>query len=195
VNSGNNCTDTIPLSAQQQSFLLDELDQAAAPAEVQLRRTYRYRYAVREGIRVQLEGSATQFTVRPRNLSAGGISFLHGGAIDTNAVCSLTLRTIDGAHVLAVGRVVRCRCVHGRIHEVSVQFHRPLRIEAFVDVEDVRRVEQLAAAEEALDSSYPREEVARLADGLRALARRAAPRSAICKALRDMLQALRTDAP
>ena len=98
------------------------------------RRHERYRYRVR-GICVTLldgDEEATLF-VSARNLSAGGVAFLHTHSLDTGTRCQVRLvdRHAQDQHVTGV--ISRCRYVKADIHEVGVQFDETIDPRFFVD--------------------------------------------------------------
>ncbi len=169
--------DALRLSHADQQHILHQLDEAAdQPVVVELRANRRYRYVVREGLVLQVEGTQVQFVVRPRNLSAGGIAVLHGSFLYPGTPCAIMLRELHGEQTLVEGRIVHCRCVHGRAHEVHIRFGEPIEIERFVDLRQARVVtaKDVASAPGAL--TYPSAQVAQLARRLEELARDQAQR-------------------
>lgn len=116
--------------------LLAELDaRVPSDAERKLRRHDRHPYRVREGLLFTFSDQAVRdrwYVVRPRNLSCGGIAFLHGGYVHAGVPCTVTLKTLDGEFVSAPGVVVRSRYVGDRAHEVKVKFDRDVEVENFV---------------------------------------------------------------
>lgn len=162
--------DALRLSEAEQRRILHELDEAANnPAAGELRVNQRYRYQIREGLLMQVAGFRVPFAVRPRNLSAGGISVLHGGFLYAGTPCVITLRTTGGEHACVAGQIVRCRCVHGRAHELNIHFEEPIEVGNFVDLRQARVV---AGATEA---AYSSAQVTRLARRLQELASEQAP--------------------
>lgn len=70
-------------------------------------------------------GTLSRYLVTARNLSSGGIAFLHGGFLHKNTRCRIQLRRLGGtAEDAVVGAVTNCRHVEGRVHEVSIKFER-----------------------------------------------------------------------
>jgi hypothetical protein len=127
--------DALRLPEAEQLHILQELDASASqPATGELRINQRYRYRIREGLAMQVPGFQFQFIVRPRNLSAGGISVLHGGFLYAGTACTILLRTIAGKPASAEGKIVRCRCIRGRAHELNIHFDQPIEIENYVDL-------------------------------------------------------------
>lgn len=67
-------------------------------------------------------GGTSEFLVSTRNLSRGGVSVLHGGFVHPGTECRVVLRTLDGERHALEGKVVQCRFIEGRIHEIGVKF-------------------------------------------------------------------------
>lgn len=67
-------------------------------------------------------GATKNLLVMPRNLSTGGVSFLHGGFLHIDSRCAVTLRTLHGKATPIKGTVTRCSHRKGRIHEIGVKF-------------------------------------------------------------------------
>lgn len=189
--------DTLRISFHDQQKILDELE-AAALAEPQavMRAAVRHRYAVQDGIVIEPEGTAASFVVRPRDLSASGISFLHGSFLYPKSACRVTLRTIDGECVIADGHVVRCRCIHGRVHEVGMRFTEPIDVENFVVAEE----ETPPAAPNGTDArhdpaGYATADIAKLAQQLQDLAVAGAARELLLRKVTQLALLLRNTAP
>jgi len=178
--------DALRLSEDEQVHILHELDEAANHAAVaELRTSQRYRYQVREGLVMEAEGFQIQFIVRPRNLSAGGISVLHGGFLYAGTHCAIMLRSIDGELARVEGQIIHCRCVHGRAHELSVHFSEPIEIGNFVDVHQARVVASAATP------AYSSAQVTRLARRLEELASEQAPLEELSRLLAQLTTLLR----
>lgn len=126
---------TLRLSPAEHAAILAELD-AAAGASVGLdqrsRRRLRYRGRPVTIVVREPGGSVDSFAVKPHKLGPGGLSFLYGTFVHTQAVCDVTLHTADQHDVTVLGRVVRCRLIRGRVHEVGVAFFRPIDVGRFV---------------------------------------------------------------
>ena len=180
---GQNCVDSLRLSDEEQRFILDELDRVIrAPPRRKLRQDLRYRYVVREGLLVEVEGATSRFIVRPRNLSAGGSSFLHGTFLYPGAACVVSLRATDGRSVHVAGRIVRCRCVHGRVHEIGVRFQERIDVGQFVVLGRARLKEP---------GAYEPGEVIQLALELQDLALQTAPRHTLLRKIAELVELLR----
>ena len=72
------------------------------------------------------DGSTTSLLTYPRNLSAGGVSFLSGSALPVGTRCTVQFVTASGRRVQAPGTVRWSTPVIGRIHRVGVAFDREL---------------------------------------------------------------------
>lgn len=129
--------DLLRLSPADRKTLIEVLNNRPNDDEARKhRRSDRYRYFVPEGLAIELrqnEASLGTFLVSPRNLSTGGLAFLHGAFIYSGTKCIVQLKARDGKTHEACGEVVRCRSIHGRIHEVGMRFHVAIEIDKFVD--------------------------------------------------------------
>ena len=104
---------------------LTRMDRTACKPESNRRATERYPYrpsSLVARIRQPGDGSYTCYAVQPRNLSAGGMSFLHGGFVHAGSSCVVQLITVEGSRKEVAASIVGCRYVDGNIHEVSVRF-------------------------------------------------------------------------
>ncbi|HWB20895.1 MAG TPA: response regulator, partial [Phycisphaerales bacterium] len=86
-----------------------------------------------------LGGGVSRILVCARNLSAGGLSFLHGGFLHQNSKCAIRLKTLDGEQVVVPGHIVSCRHVDGIVHEIGVCFNHPIDPDRFVNAAAVRQ--------------------------------------------------------
>jgi len=118
-------------------LLLDSLDETAGrDAGAADRRTARQTW--RKPLKVTVThpgGNTRSVEVVTRNLSCGGLSFLHDGFLHTGTRCDLQLTTTDGAWVDVHATVVRCRYVAGRVHEINLSFDEPVDDSRFVSQE------------------------------------------------------------
>jgi hypothetical protein len=99
------------------------------------RKEGRFSYIVPEGITVEVEsltsGSGRFYRSCPRNISRGGMAFLHGGFIHPGTRCQITLIAIDDEKVTVRATVRACRYIRGKVHHVGVEFETPVNVEDF----------------------------------------------------------------
>jgi hypothetical protein len=83
----------------------------------------------RAGLTVRItnpDGSTTTLLSYPRDVSAGGVSFLCGTAPATGTPCTVQFATADGRRITVRGEVRWSREEDGGIHRIGVEFDRPL---------------------------------------------------------------------
>ncbi len=166
--------DTLRLAHEEAESILEELnDEIVSQAELALRKHDRHTYNVEDGI-VACFNTPHQgwikYIVRPRNLSSGGLSVIHGFFVYPDTLCRVQVRRLDGDHEQVTGTVVDCCCVKGRAHEVKIKFDNQLEIENFVVVEP---------PESTKDSDYQREPLLLEIGHLTKAIRRHAPKAEI----------------
>lgn len=124
---------TIRLPPEQIARILDELDVPTTGWHT-ARRDTRYKYRIHEVVvLMQQPGFAgpMAFIVPTRNISARGLSFLHGGYVHPGTLCVVQLVTTRGGQQNVVGTVRRCRYVQSNVHEVAVHFKTSIDPAAF----------------------------------------------------------------
>lgn len=127
---------TIRASDEQVESLLERLDRER-PGGPQTSRRAAERYAYRlKACRVKFYQPGSEefvtFVTRTRNISAGGMSLLHGSFVHIGGKCRIELPTTTGINSFVKGRVVRCRYLGlGTLHEVSVRFDTPINPAAY----------------------------------------------------------------
>ena len=102
----------------------------------------------------QQRGNCVTYLIKPRDLHANGIVFLHGSFVHEGAKCAVLLRLSDGTPTQLAATVLRCRHVGGHIHELVAVFDRAIAVKdyAFADgsplpeIKDVDRAAQKSAA-------------------------------------------------
>lgn len=77
-------------------------------------------------------GTASIFSVTPRDLSTSGLGFFHAAYIHPGTECTLMMRSLKGEPVSLKATVMRCRHVSGRIHEVGALFEHEVDTGTFV---------------------------------------------------------------
>jgi len=78
-------------------------------------------------------GGVGRFLVSTRNLSGGGLSFLHGGFLHQGTSCRISLTRLDGREVVILGKVASCRHLAQRVHEIGVAFYEKIEIAEYCD--------------------------------------------------------------
>jgi len=81
-------------------------------------------------------GVETSCLVVSRNLSAGGLGFLHGGFVYEGTRCVLEIPTIYGDSRTLTGDVRSCRHISGNVHDIGVRFDEPVDPYEFLEAGD-----------------------------------------------------------
>ncbi len=129
--------DTLRMSDRAQAELIQRMHRAERASRVDNRNAPRLEYAPADGLIITVQhpgGSTIRYLIRPRNLSRGGMSFLHGQFIYPGTACTINLRTNQDHPVRVEGRITRCNHVQGRVHEIGVQFDSAIAICDYVDI-------------------------------------------------------------
>ncbi len=71
------------------------------------------------------DGAIAKFLICLRNISPGGVSFIHGGFLYPQSKVVLKVPNIWGDVEPLEGRVANCRHVEGQNHEIGVKFDKP----------------------------------------------------------------------
>lgn len=98
----------------------------------------------------QASGAAQNYLVVPRNLSVGGVAFIHGQFIYSGSRCEMILPTSNSTWFRVGGKIVRCIHAAGMIHEVSVEFDE--RIDPYVFLPPDAEIEDKPIAADAASS-------------------------------------------
>lgn len=115
------------------SKLLETLDADQSSAGAERRRQRRYAMRRRNcAITIRQPGShdGQTFLVPTRNISTGGMSFLHGAFVHPGSHCTVHLIDLVGKVRTLDASVARCRYVSNGVHEVGIRF------ECMVDAAD-----------------------------------------------------------
>ena len=114
----------VRLNSTERSKLLCRLDEAPDHLGRDRRRYKRWEFRMSDiAVLVQHPGGGTgRYLVCARNISAGGLSCIHGGYIHPGSECKVVLPQRDGHPFAVDGVIVHCRHVQGSYHEVGVQF-------------------------------------------------------------------------
>ncbi len=86
-------------------------------------------------MRVKREGSGTNIRVACRNLSRGGISVLHNAYVHPDTPVAMVLPHVTDGPKLIEGVVRRCRYVRSTIHEVGIEFLKPIKVSDFLQAD------------------------------------------------------------
>ncbi|UCD76725.1 MAG: response regulator [Phycisphaerales bacterium] len=133
-------TDYLKLNSSERNRLLARLARDPARKLGKCKRKHR-RYSYRT-LDVAMSivhpgGGQSRLLVTSRNLSAGGIAFLHGGYLHAGSECTLALMRRDGTPICLAGTVRHCRHLQGACHEVGVQFSHEIDPEVILLPEDL----------------------------------------------------------
>jgi hypothetical protein len=117
-----------------------------------------------------------RYFVVPRDVSAGGVSFLHGSFVHTGTPVGVVFITRSGDMLKVQGRVVRCRHAQASVHEVGVEFETELDLKSLASEHD--------------SSADPHASLVTLAAELRELAEQRAPAGPLRAKLRQIAESL-----
>lgn len=126
--------DSVRLGRLDREEILNSLEQGAFPkTDRHLRQHERYTFRQTDvPVRVQMhDGSSTLFRVCSRNISKGGMGFLHGGFLHPGSPCEIVLTMLGGETLKVRGKIVQCHYITGRLHEVGVKFTDRLDMSLF----------------------------------------------------------------
>ncbi len=149
----------VRLTDSERDHLLDRLDRGSARkplvsegVSIERRKDPRLEYREVE-VPLVVEhpgGGGAWLLVCARNLSAGGLAFIHGGFLHVGSRCRLLLHRLNGERELIGGEIVNCRHVEGALHEFSVRFERKIELSEFVD--ELKPADASGDAPEAADA-------------------------------------------
>lgn len=116
---------TVRLTDSEVEAYLDRLDREQKRDGRDNRSSERYTYRVK-GCVVHLQatsaGNTISYLVPTRNISAGGMSFLHGGFVYPGSRCTVQLIGTHGTWTKIEAVVTRCEYIKASIHEVALKF-------------------------------------------------------------------------
>ncbi len=119
----------VRMTAHQRSKLLCRLDESPGMGRaVDRRRQERIEYRMPD-IAVVVQhpgGGAGKFLVHARNISAGGMAFIHGGYVHPGSDCRVALTRRDGRPLTVAGVIAHCRHLEGPHHEVGIRFRKEI---------------------------------------------------------------------
>lgn len=128
------------LSPAEIADVMDRLDAPAPGSRLSARRQTRrleYRQWPVPIIMFPQHGSKTAVAVITRNISRGGLSFLHSSYMHPGLSVIAVLRDQRGMDVQIHARVTRCRHFERHIHEVGIQFNTPINVHDFLPIDHV----------------------------------------------------------
>ena len=129
--------DILRLSVKQIAELRGLIDQRAHSDITRERRQaprVPFRLSVRLGVLLENEPKGRRtYALAPRNISCTGISMLHGKFVYGGTNCVVGLPSLDGQVVPTRGKVIWCRLITGRVHELGIRFDGPIDLGEFVD--------------------------------------------------------------
>jgi hypothetical protein len=132
--------DTLRISKSEWRAILTQLERDAQdPTGRDKRRDQRKRYRAMMTLLIKMlhpGGTRITYLVRTRNLSNTGLGFLHGGYLHSGTRCTLALTALDGTPCPISGKIVRCRHLQGKVHEVGIRFERPINLEEYTTPTD-----------------------------------------------------------
>ncbi len=124
----------VRLNSAERSKLLCRLDEAPGHSGRDRRRYKRWEYRMSDiAVLVQHPAGGTgRYLVCARNISAGGLSAIHGGYIHPGSECKIVFpRRVDGPFAVN-GLVVHCRHLEGSYHEIGIRFTQEIDPAALV---------------------------------------------------------------
>lgn len=124
------------MTTPELTAILDRVDADSAPKS-QRRQSRRLTYR-RIGVPMVVRnegGNGAPVLVVTRNLSRGGMAFLHGAFMHARTPIVLMLRHSTKGDVPVAAEVVRCRHIERHIHEIGVRFTTPIDIRDFVEID------------------------------------------------------------
>lgn len=118
--------------------VLERLD-ATSGAKSARRQTRRmsYRHWPVPVILFPPHGNKSAIAAVSRNISRGGVSFLHTAYVHTDLPVVVVLKKQNGQDVQIAGRVSRCRHIERHLHEVGVRFNSPIDVHEFLPLDHV----------------------------------------------------------
>ena len=129
-----NIINTLRLAKTEQDQMIHELRQSGGQGGVIDARCHdRADYDDATSILVVHQSCQAQaaYLVRPYNISAQGLAFLHGGYLHPGGDCLMLLRDINRKAHQVRAKVVRCTHLRGRTHDVGVRLERSIDVTQF----------------------------------------------------------------
>ena len=134
--SSHSFSDSTRLDDRTRERLFEELDGAATEQRevVQQRRHARLPFRLKRifAVIVHPTGKPARQAIVPRNISSGGLGFIHGQYLHAGTVCHLAMERRDGTREIVEGVVVNCRYLHGGLHEIGLRFTKAIDLREFL---------------------------------------------------------------
>ncbi len=116
---------------------LDQLDQrtSGSKPDADRRLHERHTHRISEGLEVifdAFDGQPVTCRVRPRNLSRGGIAFLHDAYVYPETRCTVVLVSVTDQPIEVSGKVVGCRHISAKLHEIAMSFDKAIEPDDFI---------------------------------------------------------------
>jgi CheY-like chemotaxis protein len=131
---------SLGLHQRELADLLDQFDGFEAPPKNIKRDFVRWPFR-RSAVPVKIthpNGISAEISVACRNISRGGMAFLHRGYLHTGTRCTVRLPHPEAGELVVDGWVARCLHRSGLIHEIGVAFSEE------IDVRDLLRPDPLS---------------------------------------------------
>ena len=122
------------ISDQQWVSLLERIAREQSDIDGPRRRTEpRHPYHVTCILRLGYPGQTPgTYLVRCRNLSTGGMGFVHSAMLEPGTRCALALQGNGGAGCIVAARIAWCRPIE-QVYDVGVQFDEPIEVCRYLD--------------------------------------------------------------
>jgi hypothetical protein len=136
INTSDELIDTLVLSEEQWRKLSEKLAEVDSSHTGQRQHPrVSYRKLAQIAVAIQLpDGQWAKYIVRSRNLSSGGIGFIHGAYVHTDSRCRIIIKNLHGRVVCLEGVVRHCQYLCGTAHDVGVQFDTPIELTDYTEV-------------------------------------------------------------
>ena len=112
----------LPYPEERIKAILDRLDQADSSVDTSRRRSARYGWRSRVLLYLGEGGREVPYEAPTRNISVGGLSFLHGYMISPGQEVWLRFPGPGWSTRDVAARGCRCRRLEGRIYEIGVRW-------------------------------------------------------------------------
>jgi hypothetical protein len=126
--------DTLRLTDEQWQNLSEKIDRDDANStglRVHARVIYRKLSQIAVAIQ-QPNGEWSKYVVRSRNLSPGGIGFIHGSFIHVGSLCRVILKDTNSKVVCLDGTIKHCGLIESTAHDIGVQFNKEIDLQDFI---------------------------------------------------------------